>query len=728
MNAPLRVFRFPGGLHLDGHKALSARQPITAAPLPPALILPLSQHIGGAAKPCVAIGDQVRRGQTIAEAQGAVSAPVHAPTSGTISAIEMRVVPHPSGLMAPCIILTPDGQDRPLDAPEWTPLPDYHQAAPDALRTIVRRAGIVGLGGAGFPAAIKLTPGRAVDTLIVNGAECEPYITCDQMLMQTDAAEIVLGIQVALHALEAPRCLIGIEDNKPDAIRALSDAAHQDPRIHVVVVPTRYPQGGEKQLIQTLTGREVPSEGLPLDLGIVCHNPGTLRAIGQAVTRGEPLIERVITVTGEAIAHPQNFRVRLGTPMQFLVDLAGGFQQAPASVLMGGPMMGFRLPDLSVPVVKASNCLLALPAEQVRDAAPAQPCIRCGECATVCPAQLLPQQLYWHARAREFDRAEALNLFDCIECGCCALVCPSHIPLVQYYRFAKTEIWTAEADKRQADAARVRHEARQARLEREEAEKEAARARRKAALAARKGGDSTPAAPEAQTAADSRPAAPAAEDPVAKALARAQARKAAGSAVPQPASVDAEPEDPVAKALAAAQARKAAKAKADVPAERPSTAEDPVAKALAAAQARKAAKATAPPGNDQSDPAADDPVARAIAAAKARKAAKAGTAVPAEAPSSAEDPVAKALAAAQARKAAKATAPPPEDQSAPVQDDPVATAIAAAKARKAAKAGAPPESGEGPPADDDPVARALAAARARKAAKAAAASPDEGQS
>ena len=670
MNAPLRVFRFPGGLHLDGHKAVSTRQPITAAPLLPALILPLSQHIGGAAKPCVAIGDQVRRGQTIAEAQGAVSAPVHAPTSGTISAIEMRVVPHPSGLMAPCIILTPDGQDRPLDAPEWTPLPDYHQAAPDALRTIVRRAGIVGLGGAGFPAAIKLTPGRAVDTLIVNGAECEPYITCDQMLMQTDAAEIVLGIQVALHALEAPRCLIGIEDNKPDAIRALSDAAHQDPRIHVVVVPTRYPQGGEKQLIQTLTGREVPSEGLPLDLGIVCHNPGTLRAIGQAVTRGEPLIERVITVTGEAIAHPQNFRVRLGTPMQFLVDLAGGFQQTPASVLMGGPMMGFRLPDLSVPVVKASNCLLALPAEQVRDAAPAQPCIRCGDCATVCPAQLLPQQLYWHARAREFDRAEALNLFDCIECGCCALVCPSHIPLVQYYRFAKTEIWTAEADKRQADAARVRHEARQARLEREEAEKEAARARRKAALAARKGGDSTPAAPEAQTAADSRPAAPAAEDPVAKALARAQARKAAGSAVPQPASVDAEPEDPVAKALAAAQARKAAKTKADVPAERPSTAEDPVAKALAAAQARKAAKATAPPGNDQSDPAADDPVA----------------------------------------------------------DDPVATAIAAAKARKAAKAGAPPESGEGPPADDDPVARALAAARARKAAKAAAASPDEGQS
>ena len=644
MNAPLRIHRFPGGLHLDERKSMSTGQPIAIAPLPPQLILPLSQHIGAAAKPCVAPGDKVLRGQTLAEPQGAVSAPVHAPTSGTIETIDMRVVPHPSGLMAPCIVLVPDGENRPLPAPEWTPIPDFTAAAPAQLRDIVRRAGIVGLGGAGFPAAIKLTPGRAVDTLIINGAECEPYISCDQMLMQTDAAEIVLGIQVALHALEAPRCLIGIEDNKPDAIRALTDAARQDPRIHVVVVPTRYPQGGEKQLIQTLTGREVPSEGLPLDLGIVCHNPGTVRAIGQAVTRGEPLIERVVTVTGEAIAAPGNFRVRLGTPMQFLVDLAGGFREAPARLLMGGPMMGFRLPDLSVPVVKASNCLLALPAEQLRDTAAAQPCIRCGECATVCPAQLLPQQLYWHARAREFEQAEALNLFDCIECGCCALVCPSHIPLVQYYRFAKTEIWAAEADKRQADAARLRHEARQARLEREEAEKEAARARRKAALSARKGSDTPPAVTPTPT-----PATPSAgeEDPVAKALARAQARKAAGAAVPQPASVDTDGgEDAVTRALAAAKARKAANA---APADG-ATVDD----AAAEAQAGSPAGDFTPAPESRED----DPVARALAAAKARKAAKAAAATPED-----EDPVARALAAAQARKAAKAAAAPDEGMS-----------------------------------------------------------------
>lgn len=642
MNAPVRIFGFSGGLHLDDHKALSTATPIATAPLPPELVLPLSQHIGAPAKPRVEPGARVRRGQTLADPQGAVSSPVHAPTSGTITAIEPRAVPHPSGLSALCLILTPDGEDRALETPEWSPAPDFERLTAAEIRDIARKAGIVGLGGAGFPAAIKLTPGRAVDTLIINGAECEPYITCDQMLMREQADEIVLGIRVVLHALEAPRCLIGIEDNKPEAIRALSDAARQDPRIHVVVVPTRYPQGGEKQLIQTLTGLEVPSEGLPLDLGIVCHNPGTVRAVGRAVTLGEPLIERVVTVTGEAIAQPQNFRVRLGTPMQALVTLAGGFSTPPARLLMGGPMMGFNVPSLAVPVVKATNCILALPPEQTRPEAAAQPCIRCGECATVCPARLLPQQLYWHARAREFDRAEALNLFDCIECGCCALVCPSHIPLVQYYRFAKTEIWAEEADKRQADAARLRHEARQARLEREEAEKEAARARKKAAIAAR--GSRPAATPSPAATPASTTSAPTAgdadDDPVARALARAQARKAGSGAVPQPTAVDAEAtspaDDPVAKALAAAQARKAAKAAATP------DADEPVAKALAAAQARKAAQAAGP----AADP--DDPVAKAIAAAQARKAAKA-----AARPDS-DDPVAKALAAAQARKAAKA--------------------------------------------------------------------------
>lgn len=531
---PFRLHDFHGGLHLAARKSLSAERPIAEAGLPPRLILPLAQHIGEAAKPVVRVGEAVRRGQTLAVPVGAVSAAVHAPTSGVIRAIEAHPVPHPSGLSAPCLILETDGEDRGLDEPEWTPRPDYTALDGEAIREIARRAGIVGLGGATFPTAIKLNAGRPVETLIVNGAECEPYISCDQRLMTEQAAEIVLGIQVALHALSAPRCLVGIEDNKPEAIRAMSEAAQADPRIHIVVVPTRYPQGGEKQLIQTLTGLEVPSEGLPLDLGLVCHNPGTLRALGRAVCLAEPLIERVVTVTGEAIARPQNFRVRLGTPFSWLVERAGGFTTPPARILMGGPMMGFQLPGLDVPVVKASNCLLALPPEVVRPAEPEQPCIRCGECVTVCPARLLPQQLYWHARAREYEKAEALNLFDCIECGCCAVVCPSHIPLVQYYRHAKTEIAAAEAEKRQADAARQRHEARLARLEREERAREEARARKKAALAAKAAAPTAAPVAAATASAD-------ADDPVARALAAVAARKAAktaGGAVPAPAPVD----------------------------------------------------------------------------------------------------------------------------------------------------------------------------------------------
>jgi Na+-translocating ferredoxin:NAD+ oxidoreductase subunit C len=628
---PLRLHDFPGGLHLDYRKDLSTQQPIGRAPLPPQLILPLSQHIGGAAKPTVKVGDRVRRGQTLAEAQGAVSAALHAPTSGTIVAVERRAVPHPSGLSADCLVLAPDGEDRGLDAPEWEPVPDYQRLSGAEIRDIARRAGIVGLGGAAFPTAIKLNPGRAVHTLIINGAECEPYISCDQMLMTEHAEEIVLGIQVVLHALQAPRCLIGIEDNKPRAIRALSDATRSDPRIHVVVVPTRYPQGGEKQLILTLTGEEVPSEGLPLDLGIVCHNPATVRAIGRAVCFAEPLTERVVTVTGEAIRQPQNLWVRLGTPVGFLVEQAGGYAQPPGRQLMGGPMMGFRLPSLDVPVVKATNCLLALPVDKTREAAAAQPCIRCGECATVCPARLLPQQLYWHARAKEYEQAEALNLFDCIECGCCALVCPSHIPLVQYYRHAKTEIWNAEAEKRQADAARLRHEARQARLEREERAKEEARARKKAALAAASAASTSETAVPAAAPPAAAPASSETDDPVARALARAQARKA-GGAVPAPASIETAGPAPAASA----------------------TDEDPVAKALAAAKARKAAQQAAAPPAPVPD--ADDPVARALAAAQARKAAKAATSPPAADAAADEDPVAKALAAAKARKAAKAAA------------------------------------------------------------------------
>ena len=741
--APRQIWPFPGGLHLDEHKAESTGTPIRVAPIPPLLIHPLQQHIGAPAKALVVVGEKVLRGQPIAEADGYVSAPVHAGSSGTVIAIEERPAPHPSGLSAMCIVIETDGEDTPLPQPEWPPQADYTELEPQELRQRVRRAGIAGLGGAAFPSFIKLNPGRPVSTLILNGAECEPYISCDQMLMAERAEEIVAGAGVILHAIKAPKCLIGVEDNKPESIQALREAAKADPRIEVVVVPTKYPQGGEKQLIMALTGKEVPSLGLPLDIGIVCHNVGTAAAVWRAVTQAQPLISRVVTVTGGGVAQPQNFEVRLGTPAQFLIELAGGERDA-ARLIMGGPMMGFALRSAEVPVIKATNCLLLPTAADVKPEAAAMPCIRCGACVDVCPAQLLPQQLYWHSRAREFDKAQEYALFDCIECGCCAQVCPSQIPLVQYYRFAKTEIWAEEREKRKADAARERFEARKLRLEREEAEREAARQRKKAALAAAKQerGAQDPVA-DAVAAGKQRKAqinqSAATDDPVAAAMAAAKARKAARAAE---AAQDAKPReaqaadenDPVAKAMAAAKARRAAKA-TEASAETPaspdtaaSAAPDPVAAAIAAAKARKqaktgdtgsaddavakavaaakAAKTEEPTANDGSD----DPVARAVAAAKARKAAKAGH------DGGDDDPVAKAIAAAKARKASKAA--PADTQPSPA-DDPVAQAIAAAKARKAAKAAADaaPQTKPEAAADDDPVARAIAAAKARKAAK-----------
>lgn len=752
MNAPeptpRQIWPFPGGLHLDEHKAESTGTPIQVAPIPPLLIHPLQQHIGAPAKARVVVGEKVLRGQPIAEADGYVSVPVHAGSSGTVIAIEERPVPHPSGLSAMCIVIETDGEDTPLPQPEWPPQADYTELEPQELRQRVRRAGIAGLGGAAFPSFIKLNPGRPVSTLILNGAECEPYISCDQMLMAERAEEIVAGAGVILHAIKAPKCLIGVEDNKPASIRALRQAAQADPRIEVVVVPTKYPQGGEKQLIMALTGKEVPSLGLPLDIGIVCHNVGTAAAVWRAVTQAQPLISRVVTVTGGGVAQPQNFEVRLGTPAQFLIELAGGERDA-ARLIMGGPMMGFALRSADVPVIKATNCLLLPTAEDLKPETAAMPCIRCGACVDVCPAQLLPQQLYWHSRAREFDKAQEYALFDCIECGCCAQVCPSQIPLVQYYRFAKTEIWAEEREKRKADAARERHEARKLRLEREEAEREAARQRKKAALAAAKQqrGAKDPVA-DAVAAGKQRKAqinqSSAGEDPVAAAMAAAKARKAAKAAAEAQGSTPSVPKaadenDPVARAMAAAKARREAKAAAasgETPASSSTAApaaadpvaaaiaaaqarkqaraktggaDDAVAKAVAAAKARKAAKA-AQTGSPADDTTGDDPVARAVAAAKARKAVKAAS------DGGDDDPVAKAIAAAKARKAAKAA--PAESQSASA-DDPVAQAIAAAKARKAEKAAAKatPEAKPEPVADDDPVARAIAAAKARKAAK-----------
>ncbi|MDP2505199.1 electron transport complex subunit RsxC [Oceanobacter sp. 3_MG-2023] len=517
MTHQIQLHSFDGGIHPAENKQQSTRTPIRPAPLPALLTLPLGQHIGAPAVPCVAVGERVLKGQLVAHADGFVSVPLHAPTSGTVVAIEDRPVPHASGLTALCLIIEPDGQEQWIDHQSLldelgvTSIEDI--AASDLVERI-RGCGIAGMGGAGFPTAVKLAVKRddngnsPINTLIINGAECEPYITADDMLMRERADEVIHGIRVLLHILGAQRCLVGIEDNKPEAIAALNNACQsldQSSQISIVAIPTKYPSGGEKQLIQILTGEEVPSGGIPANLGIVCQNVGTASAIYRAVYHGEPLISRITTVTGDAVSDPGNWDVMLGTPASHLLQLSGYQPQPLPRVIMGGPMMGFTLPDDSLPLVKTSNCLLAPSVTEMPVNEAAMACIRCGMCTLACPAQLLPQQLYWFSKAEEFDKAEQHNLFDCIECGACSYVCPSQIPLVQYYRHAKGAIREERAAHQKSEQARERFERRLARQEREAAEKEAKRkaraeaaalaaANKKAAAAAENSASATPAA------------------------------------------------------------------------------------------------------------------------------------------------------------------------------------------------------------------------------------------
>jgi Na+-translocating ferredoxin:NAD+ oxidoreductase subunit C len=472
--SPPHLWRFHGGLKLAARTAAPTSQPLGSVPVPRRLVLPLSQHIGQPAEPVVAVGEHVLKGQPIARPRGYIGAKVHASSSGTVVAIGDQPVPHPSGLSAASIVIETDGKDEPWRG--YEPLPAYAELNAAELRARVRAAGVVGLGGAAFPTAVKLGAGSGLKLLILNGAECEPYICCDEMLLRERPEDVLTGAQVLMRALEISRCLIAIEADKPLARQALQAAiaAAGEQRIEVVAVPAIYPEGGERQLIKVLTGEEVPARGVPPDIGYLCQNVGTAAAVARAVLRGEPLISRIVTVSGEGVAQPRNLEVRLGTPISALIDACGGYTERAAHLLMGGAMMGFPLADDSLPVIKATNCIVAASREEIQPRQPAQPCIRCGECAEICPAQLLPQQLYWHTRAGELDRLEEYHLFDCIECGCCDLACPSQLPLTQYFRYAKTELWAREHDRERSDQARERFEARRERLA---AEQEARRRR-----------------------------------------------------------------------------------------------------------------------------------------------------------------------------------------------------------------------------------------------------------
>ncbi len=496
-----KLYHFHGGIHPPSNKTQSTQAAIAQAPLPSRLVIPLHQHAGETAKPVAQAGDHVLKGQLIGMPDGFVSSAVHAPTSGTIAAIDMQLIAHPSGLPNLCATLIPDGKD------EWVerkPVADYRDRSPAELQQLLRMAGVVGLGGAAFPSDIKLRTGKQkINTLILNGAECEPYITCDDMLMRERAAEIVQGAEMLRFMLGADEVLIGVEDNKPEAIAALQQAisasgpARQPgKRQEVVAIPTIYPGGSAKQLIRVLTGLEAPSGKLPTDIGVQCFNVATAYTVQHAIAHGEPLLSRIVTITGN-VRHPRNYEVLIGTPIAELVALSEALPDTNGYI-MGGPMMGFALPSVQVPLVKATNCIIASSEKLFPQPPAAMPCIRCTRCVKVCPADLQPQDLYWFAQSKEFGRAQAFSLFDCIECGACSYVCPSHIPLVQYYRFAKSEIRAREHDKQLADQARVRHEYHEQRLEREKREKAEKLAAREKAAQAAKLADSEPLTPEQQ--------------------------------------------------------------------------------------------------------------------------------------------------------------------------------------------------------------------------------------
>ena len=678
-----KVWDFNGGIHPPEMKTQSNGTPLRQVSLPQRFVIPLKQHIGAEGELCVQPGDRVLRGQPLTRGWGRML-PVHAPTSGIVAAIAPHSTAHPSALAEMSVIIDADGEDRWIERDGWN---DYQNKSREELIERIHQFGVAGLGGAGFPTGTKLRGGGdRIETLIINAAECEPYITADDRLMQDCAAQIVEGIRILAHILQPAQVLIGIEDNKPQAISMLRAVLADTHGISLRVIPTKYPSGGAKQLTQILTGKQVPHGGRSSDIGVLMQNVGTAYAVKRAVIDGEPLTERVVTLTGEAVTRPGNVWARLGTPVSHLLKDAGFCPGADPMVIMGGPLMGFTLPWLDVPVVKITNCLLAPSASEMGEPEEEKGCIRCSACADACPADLLPQQLYWFSKGQQHDKATSHNLADCIECGACAWVCPSNIPLVQYFRQEKAEIYAIAQEEKRAAEAKVRFEARQARLERDKA----------ARLERHKQAAVQPAAKD--------------QDAINAALARVREKQRNAA---QPIIVLSGEKPDNSEAIAAREARKAeARARRAeqlvVPAEPAPAAEQPatvdprkaaVEAAIARAKARKAGQQAAPaePAPATEQPATVDPrkaaVEAAIARAKARKAGQ--QAAPAEPAPAAEQPatvdprkaaVEAAIARAKARKAEQQQqAVPPSAANDDARKAAVAEAIARVQARKASR-------------------------------------------
>jgi len=726
-----KIWDFDGGIHPPEMKTQSNGTPLRQVPLAKRYVIPLKQHIGAEGELAVSAGDRVLRGQPLTRGWGRML-PVHAPTSGTVIAIAPHSTAHPSALAEMSVIIEADGDDCWIDRDGWN---DWQNRSREELIERIHDFGVAGLGGAGFPTGTKLKGGGdKIDTLIINAAECEPYITADDRLMQDCAAQIVDGIRILARILQPKEVLIGVEDNKPQAISMMRAVLADAHGISLRVIPTKYPSGGAKQLTQILTGKQVPHGGRSSDIGVLMQNVGTAFAVKRAVIDGEPLTERVVTLTGESVSRPGNIWARLGTPVRHLLEDAGFCPSPEQMVIMGGPLMGFTLPWLDVPVVKITNCLLAPSPQEMGEPEEEQSCIRCSACADSCPADLLPQQLYWFSKGQQHDKATAHNLADCIECGACAWVCPSNIPLVQYFRQEKAEISAIQQEEKRAAEAKSRFEARAARLERDKAARlerhkqsaaqpaaqdqdainaalsrvrdkqqqaaqpvviqagaqpdnsaviaarEARKAQARAAQAEKRQTDST--GETVNDAADPRKAA------VEAAIARAKARKAEQQTADAPATVAVDPrKTAVEAAIARAKARKAEQQTADAPA---AVAVDPrkaaVEAAIARAKARKAEQQTA----DAPAAVAVDPRKAAVEAAIARAKARKAEQQTADAPAAvAVDPrkaaVEAAIARAKARKAAQQAANEPEAETIDPRKAAVEAAIARAKARKAEK-------------------------------------------